>query len=60
MKPDPRDPGILQDIVSKKINVWQDRFIFSIKRNNPQSLIEEIRTNRDKVDDYVKDIFIKW
>lgn len=50
----------VQDIVSKKINVWQDRFIFSIKRNNPQSLIEEIRTNRDKVDDYVKDIFIKW
>ena len=50
----------VQDIISKKINVWQDRFIFSIKRNNPQSLIEEIRTNRDKVDDYVKDIFIKW
>lgn len=50
----------VQDIVSKKINVWQDRFNISINRDNPQSLIEEIRNNRDKVDDYVKDIFIKW
>lgn len=50
----------VQDIVSKKINAWQDRFNITINRNNPQSLIEEIRTNRDKVDDYVKDIFAKW
>lgn len=50
----------IQDIISKEINVWQDRFNISINRDNPQSLIEEIRTNRDKVDDYVKDIFAKW
>jgi len=50
----------VQDIVSKEINVWQDRFNISINRGNPQSLIEEIRTNRDKVDDYIKDIFAKW
>jgi len=50
----------VQDIVSKKINVWQDRFNITINRDNPQSLIEEIRTNRDKVDSYVRDIFKKW
>ena len=50
----------VQDIVSKKINVWQDRLNVLINRDNSQSLIEEIRTNRDKVDDYVKDIFVKW
>ena len=50
----------VQDIVSKKINVWQDRLNILINRDNSQSLIEEIRTNRDKVDDYIKEIFIKW
>jgi len=50
----------VQDIVSKNINAWQDRLNISINRDNPQSLIEESRINRDKVDDYVKDIFIKW
>jgi len=50
----------VQDIVSKKINVWQNRFNITINRNNPQSLIEEIRTNRDKVDGYIRDICKKW
>jgi len=50
----------VQDIVHKEINAWQDRLIISINRDNPKSLIEEIRANRDKVDDYVKDIFAKW
>jgi len=50
----------VQDIVSKNINTWQDRLNISINRDNPQSLIEESRMNRDKIDDYVKDIFIKW
>ena len=50
----------VQDIVSKNINAWQDRLIFSIKGYNSQSLIDEIRTNRDKVDNYIKDIFAKW
>jgi hypothetical protein len=50
----------VQDILSKNINAWQDRLIISVNRDNPQSLIEEIRTNRDKVDGYIRDIFEKW
>ncbi len=50
----------VQDIVNKKINVWQDRFNITINRENPQSFIEEIRTNRDKVDGYIRDICKKW
>jgi len=50
----------VQDIVSKNINVWQDRINITINRDNPQSLIEEIRTNRDKIDSHIRDIFKKW
>jgi len=50
----------VQDIVNKKINTWQDRLNISIDIDNSQSLIDEIRTNRDKVDNYIKDVFAKW
>jgi len=50
----------IQDIVNKEINVWQDRFNITINRDNPQSLIEDIRTNRNKVDGHVRDVFKKW
>lgn len=42
------------------INVWQGRYNISVNMKNPQELIDEIRSNREKTADYLKDVFIRW
>lgn len=50
----------INKIIHGEINTWQGRFIISVNTRNPQELIDELRTNREKVVDRLKDIFRLW
>ena len=47
-------------ITSKNINTWQERLIFSVNEYNPQALIDEIRTNRDRAYEHTEEVFKRW
>lgn len=47
-------------ITHGNINAWRKRFIVSVNTQKPQELIDEIRTNREKVAEHLKDVFRLW
>ncbi len=47
-------------VVHGKINAWQERFIFSMGDFGWPELIQEIRTNREKVEDALVPVFKRW
>lgn len=47
-------------VVHGNINAWRERFIISVNMKNPPELIDEIRSNREKTADCLKDVFIRW
>ncbi len=47
-------------ITEGNINAWQDRIYFSMQGYQSQDLIDEIRSNREKVADGIEKIFNRW
>ena len=43
-----------------EINAWQGRFIISLGDYNQQELIDELRSNREKADDHMEEVFKRW
>lgn len=50
----------VHSVVYGNINAWQKRYIISVNMKNPQKLVDEIRSNREKTTDYCKDVFKRW
>ena len=50
----------VDDIVHGELHSWQERFRITVGNSSWPALIDELRTNRDKVEDYLLPIFQRW
>lgn len=58
---DKREPEIdVKSIVHGDLHCWQERYRITIGESSRSALIDELRNNRDKVDEYLQPIFQRW